>query len=267
MPFVSIMRFVAMCLSFVCLLLSNGTPAAQAAEKTYTNSIGMEFVLIPAGSFMRGADKNFEDADKIETPQHRVILSKPFYLGKYEVTQEQWAAVMGSNPSRFKGRTNPVESVSWSEVQAFIERLNAQEKHDRYRLPTEAEWEYASKGGKSVDPFFAESGKSHTGKDLGRYAWFNANSEETHPVGQLEPNPWGLYDMHGNVWEWVQDWYGEYPTTSVSDPVGPSDGECLVIRGGSWRDPAEYSRSAFRNCLSVDRWGDNAGFRLALSPE
>jgi formylglycine-generating enzyme required for sulfatase activity len=152
MRFVSIMRFVAMCLSFLCLSLSNGTPAAQAAEKTYTNSIGMEFVLIPAGSFIMGAG-HLEDAGKDETPQHRVSISKPFYLGKYEVTQEQWTAVMGNNPSRVKGRTNPVESVSWYEVQVFIERLNAQEKHGRYRLPTEAEWEYASKGAKALIRF------------------------------------------------------------------------------------------------------------------
>ncbi|MDR2076146.1 MAG: formylglycine-generating enzyme family protein [Desulfovibrio sp.] len=128
------MRFVMTCFSILYLFLSGGAFFAHAAEKTYINSIGMEFVLIPTGSFTMGADKNFEDANYIETPQHRVTISKPFYLGKYEVTQAQWEAVMGDNPSMFKGRNNPVEKLSWEDAQEFIKRLNAKEGTNAYRL-------------------------------------------------------------------------------------------------------------------------------------
>ncbi|MDR1044893.1 MAG: formylglycine-generating enzyme family protein, partial [Candidatus Adiutrix sp.] len=131
---------------YACLLIL--TPGSSlTTEKTYTNSLGLEFTLIPAGSFTMGADKNFENALYGETPQHRVSISQPFYLGTYEVTQAQWTAVMGSNPSRFEGQSNPVEQVSWDDAQAFIKRLNQQEGHSRYRLPTEAEWEYAARAG------------------------------------------------------------------------------------------------------------------------
>jgi formylglycine-generating enzyme required for sulfatase activity len=167
-----------------------------AAEKTYTNSIGMEFVLIPSGSFMMGADKNFEDASDDETPRHRVTISQPFYLGKYEVTQGEWAEVMGSNLSRFKGRSNPVENVSWDDAIEFIRRLNQKEGHCRYRLPAEAEWEYAARAGSASTYSFGDDAGQ-----LGRYAWYGGNSgDSTHPVGQKEPNAWGLYDIHGNVW-------------------------------------------------------------------
>jgi formylglycine-generating enzyme required for sulfatase activity len=250
----------------VLLAVFGATGNAHAAEKTYTNSIGMEFVLIPAGSFSMGADKNFDPAgDDDETPQHRVTISKPFYLGKYEVTQGQWTAVMGSNPSEFKGRSNPVEQVSWDDVQVFIQRLNRQEGHNRYRLPTEAEWEYAARAGTSSAYSFGDGADS-----LGRYAWYGNNSGvETHPVGQKQPNAWGLYDMHGNVWEWVQDWYGEryYSNASGTDPKGPSSGSIRVLRGGSWFDDAEYCRSAFRGSFTPDDRGNDIGFRLALSPE
>jgi formylglycine-generating enzyme required for sulfatase activity len=255
------MRFIMMCLSFLCLSLSNGAPAAQAAETTYTNCIGMEFILIQSGSFTMGADKNFEDADKIETPQHRVSISKPFYLGKYEVTQGQWTAVMGNNPSRFKGRSNPVEQVSWNDVQEFINRLNKQEGHDRYRLPTEAEWEYAARAGTTGVYSFGNDAGS-----LGRYAWYGDTSgKKTHPVGQKEANPWGLYDMHGNVWEWVQDWGENYSSSSVTDPTGASSGPYRMARGGCWLDFAWSCRSANRGGDAPDLRDNRAGFRLALS--
>jgi formylglycine-generating enzyme required for sulfatase activity len=266
MPFVSSMRFVVMCLSFLCLSLSNSAPAAQVAEKTYTNSIGMEFILIRSGSFTMGADKNFEAADDDETPQHRVTISKPFYLGKYEVTQEQWEAVMGYNRSWFKGWSNPVDQMSWHDAQEFIRRLNKQEGHARYRLPTEAEWEYAARAGStSAYSFDADAGP------LGRYAWYGEDykSGATHPVGQKQPNVWGLYDMHGNVFEWVQDWYGEryYSISSGTDPKGPSSGSFRVYRGGSWYFDAESCRSAIRNFNEPDYRNYDFGFRLALSPE
>lgn len=255
--------------SFVCLpLLCLGlcfSSAAVAAAKTHTNSIGMEFVLIPAGSFMMGADKNFEDASDSETPKHKVTISKPFYLGKYEVTQAQWAAVMGGNPSQFKGRSNPVDSVSWDDVQVFIKRLNAKEGGNRYRLPAEAEWEYAARAGTESTYSFGDDADS-----LGQYAWYDGNSgEKTHPVGQKQPNAWGLYDMHGNVWEWVQDWYGEnyYRRSPGTDPKGPSTGSYRMARGGGWADSAGGCRSAFRNGYTPDSRISSYGFRLALSPE
>jgi formylglycine-generating enzyme required for sulfatase activity len=261
MRFVSIMRFAAICLSFLCLSPSNGAPAAQGADKTYTNSIGMEFVLIPAGSFTMGADKNLEDADKLETPQHKVTISKPFYLGKYEVTQAQWTAVMENNPSQFKGGSNPVEQVSWHEVQEFIRRLNQKEGHKRYRLPTEAEWEYAARAGTTSAYSFGNDAGS-----LGRYAWYKDNSvKKTHPVGQKEANPWGLYDMHGNVWEWVQDWGENYSSSSVTDPKGASSGPYRMARGGCWRDVAWSCRSANRGGDAPENYDNRAGFRLALS--
>jgi formylglycine-generating enzyme required for sulfatase activity len=223
----------------------------------------MEFILIPAGSFTMGADKNFEDAYDDEMPQHRVTIGKPFYLGKYEVTQAQWTAVMGNNPSKFKGQDNPVEQVSWDDAQAFIKRLNQKEGHNRYRLPTEAEWEYAARAGTTGAYSFGDDVDG-----LGRYAWYRDNSgDKTHPVGRKEANPWGLYDMHGNVWEWVQDWYGDYSSASVTDPKGPSAGSMRVFRGGSWRYSARLCRAANRYACPPDTRYANLGFRLALSPE
>ena len=255
--------------SFVCLpLLCLGlcfSSAALATEKTHTNSIGMEFVLVPAGSFMMGADRNFEEASDDETPKHKVTISKPFYLGKYEVTQAQWAAIMGGNPSNVKGRSNPVEQVSWDDVQVFIKRLNAKEGGNRYRLPTEAEWEYAARAGTDSTFSFGDDTAS-----LGQYAWYEGNSgEKPHPVGQKKPNAWGLYDMHGNVWEWVQDWYGEnyYRKSPGTDPKGPSSGSYRVGRGGSWVDSSGFCRSAQRICLIPGGRRFDRGFRLALSPE
>jgi formylglycine-generating enzyme required for sulfatase activity len=249
--------------------------------RTYTNSIGMEFVLIPVGSFMweevvEEKGKNvFGETERTIIPAREVTISKPFYLGKYAVTQEQWYAVMGKNPAHFPGRKNPVEKVSWKDVQKFIKRLNAKEGHTRYRLPTEAKWEYAARAGSNSTYFFGNSEKS-----LGRYAWYSENSGgTTHPVGQKKPNAWGLYDIYGNVCEWVQDRYGEYPKSSVTDPRGPSwwrsslfrvlRGGSLfrVDRGGSWGNSAEHCRSADRSNHAPDLRSRHIGFRLALSPE
>jgi formylglycine-generating enzyme required for sulfatase activity len=208
----------------LALFVAGGLPSSvQAAEKTYTNSIGVKFVLIPAGSFtLKKEAKEIKnvfgetECTAITTiPAVKVTISKPFYLGKYEVTQEQWYAVMGNNPAKFHGQKNPVESVSWDDAQAFINCLNQKEGHIRYRLPTEAEWEYAARAGTTTEYFFGNSAS-----DLSRYAWYEDNSGyTTHPVGQKQPNPWGLYDIYGNVWEWVQDWYGNLET-SVTDPRG-----------------------------------------------
>ena len=237
---------------------------AAAQSKNYTNGIGMEFVLIPAGSFMMGCDKNFEDCSSNETPRHKVSISRPFYIGKYEVTQEQWVAVMGSNPSKFKGRSRPVEQVSWEGIQSFIRKLNRKEGRNKYRLPTEAEWEYAARAGTTTAYSFGDDKGG-----LGQHAWYDGNSgNETHPVGQLRPNAWGLHDVHGNVWEWCQDWYGKkyYANSPSKNPRGPSSGSDRVGRGGCWYDSAEGCRSADRINCSPGYRGDYDGFRLVLSP-
>ncbi|MDR1396537.1 MAG: formylglycine-generating enzyme family protein [Desulfarculales bacterium] len=261
------MRFAIVWVSLLSLFLFSGAPAARAAAKTYANSIGMEFVLIPAGEFLMGSDRGKDpNAEDNETPQHRVKFSKPFYLGKYEVTQGQWEAVMGSNPSKFKGRNNPVEQVSWDDVQVFIKLLNQKEGHSRYRLPTEAEWEYAARAGSTSTYSFGDDAGQ-----LGQYAWYGESydSGSTHPVGQKQPNAWGLYDMYGNVWEWVQDWYDEgyYSLSPSSDPRGPASGSFRVFRGGSWDYFARYCRSPLRGNNSPDFRYAGRGFRLALSPE
>jgi formylglycine-generating enzyme required for sulfatase activity len=228
--------------------------ARPSSDKTLVNSIGMEFVLIPAGTFMMGSEGNESD----ERPVHRVTISRPFYLGKYEVTQAQWQAVMGSNPSFFRGNpTLPVESVWWTDVREFIRRLNAMERGNKYRLPTEAEWEYAARAGTSTAYSFGNDPKR-----LGEYAWYKNNSGgKTHPVGQLKPNAWGLYDIHGNVWEWVRDWYGRYPSAPVTDPRGPSSGTHRMRRGCGWNNAAPLCRTA--NRYSVPGYRDDfLGFRL-----
>ena len=227
-------------------------PQAPETPKTLRNSIGMEFVLIPAGTFQMGSN----DDDK---PVHTVRLTQPFYLGKYEVTQGQWQAVMGNNPSRFTGDPNrPVENVSWDNVQEFIRRLNAREAGATYRLPTEAEWEYAARAGTTTRWSFGDDASQ-----LGRYAWYDRNAGgQTHPVGQLQPNPWGLYDMHGNVWEWVQDWYGSYSSGTAVDPAGPSSGSYRVNRGGSLAYGARFCRSAYRLRDAPGSRYDFLGLRL-----
>ena len=173
--------------------------------QTITNSINMEFVLISAGTFLMGT----ADGGEWERPEHPVRINHPFYLGKYPVTQAQWATVMGNNPSMFKGHPDwPVENVSWEDVHVFIQTLKAREGEEDYRLPTEAEWEYACRAGSTASYCFGDDPNQ-----LGEYAWYRENAGgQPHPVGLLKPNAWGLYDMHGNVWEWVQDWYRPYPT-------------------------------------------------------
>jgi formylglycine-generating enzyme required for sulfatase activity len=179
----------------------------------------------------------------------------------HSITQAQWEAVMGENPSKFKGRSNPVENVSWDDIQVFIKRLNQKEGTNKYRLPTEAEWEYAARAGTTSAYSFGDDADS-----LGRYAWYDGNSgDKTHPVGQKQPNPWGLHDMHGNIKEWVQDWYDQdyYAKSPARDPRGPSGGLFRVLRGGGWIDDAEDLRSAYRDSIFPNI--RHYGFRLAFS--
>ena len=196
-----------------CTPGSRHVPSESAPGQLFINSLGIEFVLIPAGTYTMGSRRARQG--------RRVTISQPFYLGKYPVTQAQWVAIMGTNPSRFQAEDHPVENVSWEDVQRFIGQLNAtlhaREGGARYRLPTEAEWEYAARAGATTVYCFGNDARR-----LESYAWYAANARgTTHPVGQRKPNAWGVHDMHGNVWEWVQDWYEEYLSRAGAGPARP----------------------------------------------
>ena len=219
--------------------------------------VKLEMVLVPAGKFKMGSPESEKGRDEDEK-QHEVTLTKPFYMGKFEVTQEQWEAVMGNNPSiRTKGAKFPVTDVSWEDCQEFIKKLNANTKGG-YRLPTESEWEYSCRAGTSTVYSF---GDSLTGADA------NAAGSSTKEVGSNnKPNAFGLYDMHGNVWEWCEDWKADYPAGVVTDPKGPATGKYRVLRGGSFDVSGPIARSSNRDFSTpVDRY-DLYGFRWARTP-
>ena len=228
----------------------------KAKHQSFRARVGMKFMKIPGGSFQMGSN----NGDSDEKPVHRVTVSS-FYMLSTEVTQRMWKEVMGNNPSNWKGDNLPVEKVSWNDCQKFVSKLNSMYPGHNYRLPTESEWEYACRAGTSTKYY---SGNSSS--DLGRVGWYDDNSgSKTHSVGQKGSNSWGLYDMHGNVWEWCQDWKGDYPSGSVTDPKGPSSGSYRVLRGGSWYVLARYCRSAYRNWVNPDVRGGNVGFRLVCA--
>jgi formylglycine-generating enzyme required for sulfatase activity len=235
-----------------------------------TNELGMTFVLIPPGTFIMGSPLNEPGRDSDEI-QHKVTLTQPFYIQTTEVTQGQWKSVMGENPSFFHdcGENCPVEMISWYDAHRFIARINTLSKYKRYRLPTEAEWEYAARSGNQTALSNGKITKTGCGDDAGldRIGWYCGNSKhKSHPVSQKEPNSWGLYDMHGNVWEWCQDRYGDYPSGQVTDPKGPASGLIRVNRGGSWWWFARFCRSANRiRYMPFDKTED-IGFRLAITP-
>jgi len=244
--------------------VSPGSEPNVPAGMEVTNSIGMKLRLIPAGEFMMGSPGTESDREDDET-QHRVTITKPFYLGETEVTQEQYEKVMGTNPSEFKDPQNPVETVSWDDAVEFCRKLSAmpaeKTKGYEYRLPTEAEWEYACRSGTTTAYGFGDDASR-----LGDYGWFEDNSgSKTHPVGEKKPNGWGLYDMHGNVYEWCQDRYGNYPSGSATDPTGATSGSDRVLRGGSWFNYAGYCRSASRHWLTPVYRSDDLGFRVLRS--
>jgi formylglycine-generating enzyme required for sulfatase activity len=228
-----------------------------ALPQTVSNSIGMEFILIPAGEFLMGWAGGYEE----ERLVHQVRITKPFYLGKYQVTQAQWQAVMSNNPSHFKGDLNrPVEGVSWNDTQDFLKRLSEKDGKP-YQLPTEAEWEYAARAGSTGEYCFGDGPRL-----LREYAWYNENAGGmTHPVGQLNSNAWRLHDMHGNVWEWVQDWYtaAYYGQSQAENPQGPKDGADRVVRGGSWSRGARYLRVSYRSGYKPGARLDDVGVRCA----
>jgi formylglycine-generating enzyme required for sulfatase activity len=241
----------------------------MAAE--FTNELGMKFVLIPAGIFIMGSPLSEPGRDSDEG-QHEVTLTRPFYMQTTEVTQAQWQTVMGENPAHFRdcGETCPVEMVSWHDTQRFIARLNAMAGARRYRLPTEGEWEYAARSGSQTalsNGILTVTGCAYDAK-LDRIGWYCGNSgNKPHPVAQKQPNSWGLYDMHGNVWEWCQDWYGDYPSEPVTDPQGPASGLIRVSRGGSWWWFARFCRSANRIRYMPFDHTEDIGFRLAMTPK
>ncbi len=234
--------------------------ARQREANELVNTIGMEFVRIEAGTFRMGVPTGRAGRSD-ERSLHTVRVTQPFYLGKYEVTQGQWRTVLGNNPSHFAdcGDTCPVENVSWEDAQAFIAALNVREGITAYRLPTEAEWEYATRAGTRTAYSFG-----NRPRQLGAYAWYGDNSgNTTHPVGSKRPNDWGLYDLHGNVWEWVADWYDDYPSGRVTDPQGPSSGTRRIIRGGGWGYDAPDCRSGTRGTGPPTSRSGSVGFRLA----
>lgn len=234
-------------------------PMTQARKEQILQNLINNMVYVEGGTFTMGATpEQGSDASYGEKPTHQVTLSS-FSIGKYEVTQEEWQAVMGSNPSQFKGAKRPVEIVSWNDCQEFIRKLN-QMTGKHFRLPTEAEWEYAARGGKR------SNGYKYAGSNsLGNVAWYRDNSgSKTHPVGQKSPNELGLYDMSGNVWEWCQDWYGSYSSNAQRNPAGATSGSNRVNRGGSWIDGAGDGRSSGRYINTPSDKRGSLGLRLAL---
>jgi formylglycine-generating enzyme required for sulfatase activity len=245
--------------------LSNSTGIMQSDIELKEKKAG-EFILIPAGNFIMGSDEGYFD----ERPAHKVIISESFEIGKYEVTQEQWELVMGDNPSYFKGNKHlPIESVSWNDVQRFINKLNSKSAKYIYRLPTEAEWEYAARAGSKGDSV----------ANLDTMAWYRSNSGDkplktpdfgktegnlsrTHPVGKKKPNAWGLYDMYGNVWEWCSDWYGGYSSETVTDPRGTTIKSRHVNRGCDFYSLYNDCGPAIRNQGYMPSGSKLVGFRL-----
>jgi formylglycine-generating enzyme required for sulfatase activity len=227
------------------------------------NIIGMELVWIPPGSFMMGSESGEAD----EKPVHRVTISQGFWMGKYEVTQSQYESVMGTNPSNFKGCAEcPVEQVSWDDAKAFVSKLNAKNDGLTYRLPSEAEWEYAARAGTTTAFAFGDSLSADQANFDGNYPYGGAAKgkylEKTTPAGSYRSNAFGLYDMHGNVWEWCEDWYGTYLSGAMTGPTGAESGQYRVLRGGSWFSVAFNSRSADRIWFSPSTRSYGFGFRV-----
>lgn len=224
------------------------------------NGITIDMVKVEAGTFMMGATSEMQNPWDDEKPVREVILTNDYYIGKYEVTQSLWQAVMGTNPSYFKGDNLPVEQVSWDNCLEFISKLNSLTGR-KFRLPTEAEWEYAARGGKK------SRGYQYSGSfNISDVAWYNGNSgNKIHPIGMKQANELGVYDMSGNVNEWCQDWYGSYVSSSQTNPLGANSGSFRVCRGGSWYFGTVNCRSSFRSRGNPDTRSRYLGFRLVLS--
>ena len=244
----------------LCGASSNACPYDGKHYREYTvNGVRFKMIAVEGGTFTMGATSEQQYPWDDEKPMHTVTLSD-YYIGETEVTQELWAAVMGDNPSRFTGNMQrPVEQVSWNDCQTFIQKLNRLTGAN-FRLPTEAEWEFAARGGRNSRGY-QYSGSSN----LGDVAWYGDNSSSTtHPVKTKSPNELDIYDMSGNVKEWCQDWWGNYSSSSQTNPTGPSTGSHRVSRGGSWSSPARYCRSAYRISNTPVSWRYYLGLRLVL---
>ncbi|MDR2352524.1 MAG: formylglycine-generating enzyme family protein [Deltaproteobacteria bacterium] len=266
MDFSKIRILVVLGVLFFSGLFFLSTSELAQGEKNnqkFTNSLNQTFVKIPAQTFIMGALEGDNDSESDESPAHSVTISRDFYLGTYPVTQEEFFTVMGYNPSHFVAPKQPVENLSYPEVMDFIERLNLREGTKKYRLPTEAEWEVAARGG--------SQGTYHFGNDpaqLSQYAWFAENSNlTTQPVGLKRPNPYGLYDMYGNVFEWLADYYDRffYEYSPIIDPLGPKVGNLRSVRGCSYKEKAFFCRSSDRAGLADNVRISTQGFRLAIS--
>jgi formylglycine-generating enzyme required for sulfatase activity len=243
--------------------------------KVMTNSIGMKLVWIPPGEFPMGSSNEYHEQ------VHKVNLSRGFWMGQFEVTQDQYLSVMGANPSEYKGDTRPVERVSWYDAVEFCRKLGFKEGKS-YRLPTEAEWEYGCRAGTMTKFSFGDSvgrlwqyGNYCDASNTSEYRTYerdkrhNDQYDKTSPVGSFAPNPWGLYDMHGNVWEWCSDWrQDDYGSETVADPTGPEKGKLRVLRGGCWNSGIDDCRSSARNRSDgPDNKSDTVGFRVVLESE
>jgi len=243
-------------LGFVCILNAQETKSQKAEVFDLGKGLKIEMVLIPAGKFQMGAlesEKSYSPNEKL----HEVTLTKSFYMGKYEVTQEQWELVMKNNPSTEKGHKLPVTDLSWEDTQTFCEKLNTLTKNN-FRLPSEAEWEYSCRANTKTSYHFGETLTPANAN------YVDSKHGTTIKVGSYKPNDFGLYDMHGNVWEWCNDFFSEYPEGKTIDPKGPENGEFRTIRGGGF-DAVTRLRAAFRNFSSPTDQTKSIGFRLALT--
>jgi formylglycine-generating enzyme required for sulfatase activity len=256
---------VICCVGANIVRAEDSPPSAQPATPLTLDlgrNVKMNLVEIPAGKFVMGCPKNEKDRLPADFDEHEVTITKSFYLGVYPVTQEQYAAIMGANPSKFKGATHPVEQVSWTEAQAFCKKASGRTRR-KFRLPTEAEWEYACRAGTQTAYSFGDDWRG-----LGDHAWYGDNSgQTTHPVGEKKPNEFGLYDMHGNVWQWCSDWNSKsHDGKAEKDPRGPKSGksENRVARGGSWLGDVRMCRSAFRTSSAPDMRLSYFGFRVVV---
>ena len=242
-------------------LTPNWSASVTPSQRAVLEKLIANMVKVEGSTFTMGATpEQGNDAYEYERPAHQVTLSD-YYIGRYEVTQKEWQAVMGDNPSKFYGDNLPVDYVSWNDCQDFINKLN-QLTGLKFRLPTEAEWEFAARGGKQ------SKGYKYSGSDnIGVVAWYTGNSGgKTHQVGTKEPNELGIYDMSGNVWEWCGDWYGSYSSSAQTNPTGPSSGSFRVLRGGSWYHSARDCRVSYRDYFNPSRRGSVSGFRVVLVP-
>jgi uncharacterized protein (TIGR02996 family) len=243
----------------VQLLMEGVRPCVAQRVVEVGNGVPMTFAWVPPGSFLMGSPPDEEERSGDET-QHKVTLTRGFYLGIHPLTQAQWRAVMGSNPSHFRGDDRPVEQMSWDDCQGFCARLG-QATGKTFRLPTEAEWEYACRAGTTTPFSFGATLSTEQANYDGNYTYGKGKKgvcqKQTTPVGSCPGNAWGLCEMHGNVWEWCQDWYGPYRAGDVTDPQGSNNGDARVLRGGSWGDFPRW-------CRSANRGGGAPGYRHFL---